>query len=270
MDCSKTQRRPGFENGPSQFHKILKFSLLVAIDDPNTSYKDCFGYIGIDCHSFSPAIFKSRFESLTATMQPQDTCLIIGGDMSALSALITDDLDLIIKISPCLSRGPLTAEKPVDHSNYISKLPEAVRSKIVHFGILDYTNTQTQLDIAKNEDKAKVVFLDKLGQTNPKAFESLIAPLTSKTKLAIVLDCESLTPDYFPGVSDPSVFGLVEAEIFSILEILGKANISVKTFVFGNFNPAVESRRSADCLLYMVYSYLQASSKKTDILTSLN
>lgn len=270
MECSKTQRRPGFENGPSQFYKILKYSLLVAIDDQFSSYKDCFGYVGVDCHTFSQETFKTRYETLTATMNPQDTCIVIGGDMSALPSLLTSDIDLIIKISPSLSRAPLVPEKPVDHSNYISALPESTRAKLVHFGVLDYTNTQSQLDAATVGDKSKVVYLDKLGQTNAAAFAALLQPLTSQTKLAVVLDCESLTPDYFPGVSNPAVFGLVEAEIFAILEALGSAGACVKTLAFANFNPAVESRRSADCLLYMIYSYLQAGTRKSELLAALN
>lgn len=271
MDCTQTQRRPGFENGPSQFHKILKYSLLVAIDDPQTSFRDCFGFVGADCHSYTPAAFKSRFDTLVATMQPQDTCIVIGGDMSALPALATDDLDLIIKISPQLSRGHLAPGKPADHSNYVTALPAATRAKLMHFGVLDYTNTQAQLDAVQGEDKAKVVFLDKLGQANPAAFASLLATLTSQTKLAVVVDCESLTPDYFPGVSDPSVFGLVETEIFAMLAALGTCEASLKTLAFANFNPAVESRRSADCLLYMVYGYLQsAKPRPAGVLAQLN
>ena len=262
MDCTKIQRRPGMENGPSQFHKILKYSLLVAIDDPKTSYIDCFGYIGSECHSFNVESYKAHYANLTATMQDRDRSICVGGDMRALPILVSEDLDLIIKISPCLSRGPIVQETPEDHSNYVTGLSPVLRSKIVHFGILDYTNAQAQVDTVLHEDKAKVMFLDKLGQTNAKTFADLIRTLGSQTKLAVVVDCESLTPDYFPGVSDPSVFGLVEAEIFSMLETLGKSEANIRTLLFANFNPAVESRRSADCLLYMIYSFLQSAKTK--------
>src|SRR5687768_7599813 len=65
MDCTKTMRRPGMENGPSQFHKILKYSLLVSIDDQKTSYIDCFGYMGSECHSYNEESYKARYASLT-------------------------------------------------------------------------------------------------------------------------------------------------------------------------------------------------------------
>lgn len=261
MDCSKTQRRPGSENGPSQFFKILKYSLLVAINDPFSSYLDCFGFIGSEYHSFSDEAFRARYTSLSGLMKGKDLAICVGGDSSALSPLVSDDIEVIIKISPNLSRGVIDAEKVIDNSNYVSGLPPSTRARIIHFGILDYTNTQKDFDSVVKEDQTHVIYLDKIGQCNAKEFKHMLEKFCTNKKIAVLLDCESLTPDYFPGVSNPSVFGLVEPEIFEMLETLGKANLTLRLLTFANFNPAVESRRSADCLLYMIYSLLQ--SQKT-------
>lgn len=258
MDHTKTNRRPGAENGPSQFHKILKYSLLVAIESESTRFIDCFGYMGADCHSYNVGTYKSRYETLTPTLKKGDASIVIGGDMNILPNLITPDLDVIIKISPSLSRGPIELGKACDHSNYVSGLTTENRGKLVHFGVLDYLNTQSQVDTVLQQDKAKIIYLDKLDQTNAQQFQTFLSSLPKDKTIGVFIDCESLTPDYFPGVSDPSVFGLVEKEAFSILEALGKAEVWVKTVAFGNFNPTVESRRSADCLLYLLYSYLQS------------
>ena len=257
MDCSRIQRRPGTESGPSQFHKILKYSLLVAINDPFSSYLDCFGYLGVDFHSYIEDGYKAKVETIKEGIIGNDLCICIGGDNNALNILTSDNIDTIIKVSPNLSRGEMAEGCKIDNSNYVTCLAPEIRKKIIHFGVLDYTNPQKEHDLVCNVDKAKILFLDKLGQTNAKMFSNELSKIDGKSRIAVMIDCESLTPDYLPGISNPSVFGLVEAEIFEIMEILGKSGKNLSLIIFSNFNPAVESRRSSNCLLYMIYSLLQ-------------
>jgi arginase family enzyme len=203
MDCSQTQRRPGSETGPSQFCKLLKFSPLKAIGDVHSTYLNCFSYIGTDMHLFKLSSFVSKLTALHEHIQESDTAICIGGDSSILPVMteVDPDFDVIIKISPCISRGPLGEGGKKDHSSYVTSMSDTLRAKIVHFGLLDYTNSQTEVRIVQEEDKAKVVFLDKFGKTNVEAFSKLLNSFNPKTKLGVMIDCESLTPDYFPGVT---------------------------------------------------------------------
>ena len=258
MDCSRTLRRPGSETGPSQFCKILKFSHLKAIGDPHSTYLNCFSYIGTDMHLFKQSSFTSKFAALHDHLQARDTVVCVGGDSSILPVMtaIDGDFDVIVKVSPCLSRQSIADDGKRDHANYVSSMDGSLRAKIVHFGLLDNLNSQSDVDIVLNEDKAKIMFLDKFGKTNVQAFNELLSGLTPKTKLGVMIDCESLTPDYFPGVTNPSIFGLDEKEIFGIMEKIGSIDVRLKMLLFANYNATVESTRSGDVLTYLIYSFL--------------
>lgn len=78
----------------------------------------------------------------------------------------------------------------------------------------------------------------------------------------MLIDCESMTSDYFPGVSNPGVFGLDETEIFQMMTDLTQADVNLNAVLLSNYNPAVEARRSADCLIYLVYMLLKGLKDK--------
>jgi hypothetical protein len=261
MDSSETHRRSGSETGPNQFCKSLKTCALRSINDAHSTYLNCFSYIGTDVHFFQLSSFNTKVEALLHNFEERDTIVCIGGDSSVLPTMveINPDFDVILKISPCLSRGALAKGGTRNHDNYITSMDDSTRSKIVHFGLLDYTNSQSEADTVLQADKARVVFLDKTGTSNLKAFSELLNGLPPKTKLCVMLDCESLTSDYFPGVTNPSVFGFEEKEIFGMMERLAISEHFVKTLLFANYNPAVESRRSGDFLTYLVFTYLSKS-----------
>lgn len=273
MDCSRVQRRPGSDSGPRQFCKLIKYSPLVAIKNIHATYWDCFEYMESESHLFSNSSFKTKYKTLIEQCSEKDLAICVGGDSSSLNTLLEADkeVDVILKISSNLSRGPMEITQEMDNSNYITYLNEETRAKIIHYGILDYTNTQEQVNCVLIKDKAKVVFLDKLGKTNSIELSKLLTGLNPKTKLAVMIDCESLTPDYFPGVSDPSIFGLEEDEIFSIVEKLASADVNLKLLIFSNYNPAVESRRSGDILCYLIYSMLmKLKSAGSSVLAALD
>lgn len=260
MDCHDSKRRPGSENGPQQFSKVLKYSILAAINDDRSNYLDCFAFFGTDVHLFDFAGFKAKFSVIAEHLTAKDLTVCIGGGSSILNVLATQDskIDSIIKISPNLSRGDFSTGNKMTNSNYITCLDEATRSKIIHFGILDYTNTQKEVDLVVKQDKAKVMFLDKMGRGNSKLFAEMLKGLKEGTNVTIIIDGESLTPDYFPGVSNPAIFGLEEKEIFEIMEIMGNTHVNFKHICFTNYNPAVESRRTGDCLTYFLYTLFKS------------
>lgn len=273
MDCSSTQRRPGSDSGPRQFAKVIKYSPLAAIKDIHSTYWDCFDYMESEPHIFSQASFRTKFQTLREHCTEKDLSIVIGGDSSSLNTLIEvdSDFDVILKISPNLSCGPLVISQKMDNRNYITYLKDSVRAKVIHFGVLDYTNTQEEVTCVLKQDKASIVYLDKLGKTNAEEFGKIVSSFNPKTKVGVLIDCESFTPDYFPGVSDPSVFGLEEKEIFTIVEKLASSDINLKLLIFSNYNPAVESRRSGDVLFYLIYTLLsKLRSASSSVLAALD
>ena len=129
-------------------------------------YYDCFDYFSTDVHNFDSASFKQQFQMISDRVTDKDLMIGIGGGSSILNMLVSLERkdDLIIKVSPYLSRG--SKDQKLANSNYISYLPDEVRSKIVHFGVLDYTNSQQEVNEVTTKDKSKIVYLDKLGKSN--------------------------------------------------------------------------------------------------------
>lgn len=267
LDCSKSHRRPGSQTGPGQFCRVVKFSPLRAINDHHTAYIDCFEYMGVDSEQYKAASYIGNLNALHEHCRRGDLKICIGGDNSALSVMAQadPDFDVLIKISPNLSRGICEKEEDINHQNYVSCINETLRPKIVHFGILDYTCSNSEVRSVIEEDKAKIVYLDKFEKSNLKAFSELLSNFSSTTKIGVMIDCESLNPDYFPGVTTPSVFGLQEKEIFGIMEKLGSSDINLKILLFTNFNPTVESRRTGDVLTYLIHTLLSKISNKATI-----
>lgn len=252
---------------------MLKFNPLRAIADPHSTYLDCFGYLGTDGQLFQLPSFTSKYTALHEHFQDKDLAICIGGDSSLLPIMaeIDPDIDLIIKISPCLSRGQPGKEGKRDHNSFVSSMSDTLRSKIVHFGVLDYTTSQSEVNTVLQDDQAKIVYLDKFGKSNVQALAAVLANYGPTTKTAVVIDCESLTPDYFPGVPNPAVFGLEEKEIFGIMDKLGGVDLNMKMLLFANYNPTVESRRSGDVLAYLIYTYLNRSKVAgSSVLASLS
>lgn len=256
LQQSGTNRRPGVENGPSQFCKALKFSTLKPIDKAALTVYDCFDFFGTDIHHFSEQACKNQYQLLRSKMQPRDLLIGLGGSSSILNFLSSASLEeeVIVKISPLASRGAKGGS--MNNSNYVTYLEGEYRERIIHFALVDYLNHKPMLEQIAGEDKARVQYLDSNNTKNVEAFAALLEGLASKKGVCVLWDLESLRSDGFPGVSGPSIYGLTQHEAFRMVELLATCPAPVTKVLFSNYNPTVEPRKSGDMLVYMIYHLL--------------
>ncbi len=263
MDCLGIKRRPGSENGPGQLIKGLRLCNFKALNDPRSVYLDLFELVNTSSTAFTATGFREKLQPVFARLQDSDTAVCVGGGCNALAELLAlspHKPDAIVKVSPHLSRAT-----PGDHPHnlsYLSHLDAETRSRVLHFGVVDHLASQEEVDRVRNEDKAAVVFFEKYSGENLKNFRALLAGLPPGSRVFLLLDCEALDASYFPGVSDPGVFGLSQQEAVGMVEALCAPGLQLPVAVFANYNPTVEPRRSAEFLTFLIYSLLKATGEK--------
>lgn len=266
MDCLGIKRRPGSENGPSQLIKGLRLCNYTAINDPGSLYLDLFELVGTSSTSFSSEGFRSKLRPVLARLQASDTAVCVGGGSNALAELLgvcEQQPDFILKVSPHLSRAS-AGEQP-HNLNYLSHLDQQTRSRVVHFGAVDYLASQEEVDRVAGEDKAKIVFFEKYSAGNLANFSAVLAAMPAASKVYLLLDCESLDSSFFPGVSNPGVFGFSQQEAVGMVAALRASDKLLPVVVIANYNPTVEPRRSAEFLTFLIYNLLKCPSKKNKV-----
>lgn len=260
-------RRPGVENGPSQYLKSFKNCRLRAIRDENREYLDLFGQFGSDIYNFKEESFENLWKEFSKEVKEDDLFFAIGGGNHLLNSYskLNRKTDKFIKISPNLSRGG-SADKIKTNATYITHLDSSIREKLHHFAILDSLTTQREKELVENEDKSQITFFDPKNESNCSNLAALIDSLPADSHYCLIFDCESFGAAYFPGMSVSNATGLSDKELLEIFSFLGKTSASankarINSFLITNFNSAVESRRSTEILLYLIFSFLQNLSK---------
>ena len=266
MDCLSIKRRPGCENGPAQLIKGLRLCNFRAINAPQGLYLDLFDLVGTSSTAFSSQNFRQKLLPIFERLGDSDTAVCIGGGCNALAELLAvspHKPDWIIKVSPHLGRA---APGDLPHNqSYLSHLDAQTRSRVLHFGVLDYLAPQEEVDRVLLEDKAKVHFFEKFSKEHLKAFRSLLDGLPPGAKVWLLLDCEALDASYFPGVSQPGIFGFSQQDAVGMLAAVGASDKQLTAAVFANYNPTVEPRRSAEFLTFLLYNLLKADSERLKV-----
>lgn len=262
MDCLSIKRRPGCENGPAQLVKGLRLCNFKAINDPQSLYLDFFDLIGTSSTAFSSASFQQKLLPVFERLSETDTAVCIGGGCNALIELLElnpHKPDWIIKVSPHLGRA---APGDLPHNlSFLSHLDAQTRSRVLHFGVVDYLASQEEVDRVLLEDKAQVHFFEKYSADHLAGYRALLAGLPPGAKVWLLLDCEALDASYFPGVSQPGIFGFSQQDAVGMVASLRGSDKFLTTAIFANYNPTVEPRRSAEFLTFLIYSLLKADSE---------
>lgn len=277
------ERRIGIELGPEKIFAAIKSSGLRSIEDPHCRYYEFLsnlpppGAIILE----DPSTVKVFFSE---GLLPFDTVIGFGGGNHLLNTffahidkLPTRRVDRMVKISPKISRKPILTAKleagdnstppPIIHNNnYATALDQSAREKTIHFGVIDSEASQAEVNLVLNKDGSKVVYLDKTNRANCENFSALVnslvdelktKPNTTRPKIGLMIDCESIKGELVPGVSSPAIFGLNTEELQGIFNRCVQPDVQLSVVLLTNFNPAIETDRSSRYLAFMIHSLLE-------------
>jgi len=190
----------------------------------------------------------------------------IGGGMQILSEFVKSfgfdsSSTVILKISPRIGgkawvKG--TENQTLTNANFLSHFKSEVSesAKIYQFGLQgilcnkeEIENTSSQnnelfwlnqiirnVDIGKFDSSKKTQF----GVFLETFFQSI------NKRVIVLFDCETIESQYMVGVSCPGIEGINKEEYFEMMEIFGENHSIIDGLLVTNYNPAVETKVSAE------------------------
>lgn len=257
-------RRRGVENGPFYFQKVLKNCSYTKIENlqKKISIENYFSWFGVDSLNFSPENFQHKAASLLAQSQQFKNIqnIFIGGSNHLTIELYKwggAERRNLFKLSPRMNYQRYEGES-ISNDNYLYHLVEKYpKTQIFHFSILDYLVTRYEAEYAAKRGDGVAYFV----QNSPGAVLDQIKVSFEKLeekneKVDFLLDLETFSFEYFPGVSSPSIEGLDLKTIEAVLELIHKNRNLVDNLMITNYNPSVEEKRSGMMLVYLLYKYV--------------